>query len=860
MSDTHGPFGSLTRREFLAGSAALTAGTAGGLALWPGEAQVAELEKAGYTRTPVSCFVCGAGCGMLAMSKEGVAPSESSVRIMPNPSHPQRGYCGRGAASMWAWNHPLRLKKPMKRIGERGEGKFKEVSWDEALGEIAERLKKTVDEHGERAVVMTAHDLASVQQWFAYALGTPNVVGHQSTCNTAGIVARRWTFEKPFDSANRTEPDYANARYLLLVGRTLGCSMGVNHLVAQARERGLKVVVVDPRMPDMAFSDTEWVPIKPGTDTAFLLSLMQVMIAEKRVDAEFLAKHSNAAYLIKPDGRPLTQADMQATGKADWYAVWDAKSGSIAYQGVERDDKGKAVGFVARAEVEPALDYAGSVKLANGETVELRTAFAALTEVANKYPPAKAAAITGIPAANITKIARDFAAMKGVCDDSWYNSRNGNDFEACRSMQLMNAMVGNIDQKGGLVFSRSPGIGGGMSFDGKTGEVKAPNGQTWTIEEKKRIDTYTYPDAPGTFAAVIEAIDQGKPYPVKAVFASGTTLFHREANSERLAAALKKLDLFVVQDILPHEVIDHADFVLPATMFLERNELAGVKWALDASVHVSKKVVPIAPGVDARPDLWILLEILRRAYPDRAARVGYSADQTDLKAFAEFTDQLEEAALSKSLKKWAEQEPEVETRVRKELAEQGWSTLGKKKYGEYPYVKPLGTPSGKVEIYAFRAFVNDKLAKLGALPDYAPPPGYQLPTKDNEFYLVTGKNSAASSGTALFGMPAKFLGDRSLWIHPIDAARLGVVDGATIEIEGLDNGVKGRSQVKLTNRVMPGVLFAHGFAGGSRSKTVTDPRFAFVKEGVNSHWFATGYAQPVSGNLANNSSVRATKV
>lgn len=859
MSDKNGPFGSLTRREFMAGSAALTAGAAGGLALWPGEAQVAELEKAGYSRTPVSCFVCGAGCGMLAMSKEGVPPSEATVRIMPNPTHPQRGYCGRGAASMWAWNHPLRLKKPMKRVGERGEGKFKEVSWDEALNEIAERLKKTVSETGERSVVMTAHDLASLQQWFAYALGTPNVVGHQSTCNTAGIVARRWTFDKPFDSANRTEPDYANARYLLLVGRSLGCSMGVNHLVAKARERGLKVVVVDPRMPDMAFSDTEWVPITPGTDTAFLLSLMQVMIAEKLFDADFVAKHSNGAYLIKPDGRPLTQADVSPKGKADWYAVWDGKSNSMAFQGVEFDEDGKAVGFIARADVEPALDYTGSVKLANGETVELRTTFAALTEVANKYPPAKAATITGVPAATITKIARDFSALKGVCDDSWYNSRNGNDFEACRAMLLMNVMVGNIDKKGGLVFSRSPGLSSGVSFNGKTGEVKSPTGQTWTIEETKRIDTYAYPDAPGTFAAVIEAIDKGKPYPVKAVFASGTTMFHREANSERLAAALKKFDLFVVQDILPHEVIDYADFVLPATMFLERNELAGVKWALDASIHVSRKVVPLAPGCDARPDLWILLEILRRAYPDRAARVGYTAELADPKAFAEFSDKLEATALAKSLKKWAEKEPDVVARVEKELAEQGWSTLGKKKYGEYPYAKPFTTPSGKVEIYSFRAFANDKLAKLGALPDYAPPPGYTLPKADNEFYLVTGKNSAASSGTALFGMPAKFLGDRSLWIHPTDAARLGVADGDMIQIEGIDNGIKGKSKVKLTNRVKPGVLFAHGFAGGSRSKTVTDPRFAFVKEGVNSHWFATGYAQPVSGNLANNSSVRATK-
>lgn len=858
MSDNNGPICTLTRRDFLAGSAAVAAGM-GGLAMWPSEAQVAELEQAGFTRTPVTCFMCGAGCGMLAMSKTGATPSESTVRIMPNPSHPQRGYCGRGAASVWAWNHPLRLKKPMKRVGERGEGKFKEVSWDEALNEIAERLKKVVTEHGERSVVTTSHDMSGIQQWFAYALGTPNVVGHQSTCNSSSIVARRWTFDKPFDSANRVEPDYENARYLLLVGRSLGCSMGVNHLVAKARERGLKIVMVDPRMPDMAFSDVEWVPIIPGTDTAFLLSMMQVLIKENRIDAEFVAKHTNSAYLIKPDGRPLTQADVSAKGKADLYAVWDGKSQSLVFQGVEKDEDGKPVAYIGKADAEPALDYTGKLKLVDGSTVEVRTAFAALTEVANKYTPAKAAAITGVPADVITRVARDFAAMKGVCDDGWYSSRNGNDFEAYRAMSMINALIGNIDKKGGLVFTRSPGLSSGVSLDGKTGEVKASTGQTWTIEEKKRIDTYAYPDAPGTFAAVIDAIEKGKPYPVKAVIANATTLFHREANTERLAAGLKKLDLMVVCDILPHESIDYADFVLPATMFLERGELAGVKWALDAHINQSQPALPIAPGCEAKPDMWILLEILRRAYPDRAARVGYGVEQSSDKAFAEFQDGIETKALAKTLKKLAEKEPDVEARVAKDLKEKGWSTLGKKKYGEIPYNKPLSTPSGKIEIYAFRAFANDKLAKLGALPDYVPPPAYKLPSKPDEFYLVSGKNSAASSGTGLFVYPAKFLGDRTLWMNPVDAERLGIKDGETVQIEALDTGVKGRSAVKVTQRVRAGVLFAHGFAGGSRSKTVTDPRFAFTKEGVNSHWFATGYAQPVSGNLANNSSVRVTK-
>lgn len=147
---------------------------------------------------------------------------------MPNPTHPQRGCCARGASAMWVWNHPLRLKKPLKRVGERGEGKFKEVTWDEALDDIAARVKKIVETDGERAVSMTSHNYTGLQKWFGCALGTPNIISHSSTCNSASIASRRMVFSKGFDGAGKVEPDYARCKYLLCVGRTLNCAMGVS--------------------------------------------------------------------------------------------------------------------------------------------------------------------------------------------------------------------------------------------------------------------------------------------------------------------------------------------------------------------------------------------------------------------------------------------------------------------------------------------------------------------------------------------------------------------------------------------------------------------------------------------------------
>ncbi len=476
------------------------------------------------------------------------------------------------------------------------------------------------------------------------------------------------------------------------------------------------------------------------------------------------------------------------------------------------------------------------------------TAFNVLAARCKEFAPASAAKITGVPADAITRIARDFAALKGVCDDSWYNSRNGNDFDACRAMDILNALVGNVDKPGGLCFTGSAGVGGLVSFTSKTGEVKNALGKKWTIAETKRIDTVTYPETNGTFDAVYTAILEGKPYPVRALFTVGTTLFYRDANTERVKKALAALDLLVVQDILPHEVCDYADYVLPASYFLERSEVTGTKWTMHTAIQVSEPVVRPPADCQGRDDLWALMEVLRRAYPDRAERAGWLPEYAD---YAKYQSQcapaIEKARLGAALKRAAEEDPDAPSKIEKSLHDKGFAIVGRKKYKSMLYGKPLDTPSGRMEVYALRGLLNDKLrAKTDPLPKYTPVKAYKLPAAPNEFYLVSGKNPTNGSGTAVFGWPGKFIGDRSVWIHPADAERLRVADGQMVELQGIDNGVKGQARAKVTRRVMPGVLFTYGFSAGYRGKLGADPRFGFMAEGVNTHWFATASPSPSS--------------
>lgn len=844
----------LSRRTFL-GAAAAAGATAAAMAPWSNvEAEIARLKDEGWTPHPVACNMCGGYCGMLAMHKDGTEPSFDTVRIYPNPSHPQRGYCARGSSAMYVWNSPIRLKKPMKRTGERGEGKFVEVSWDEALNDIAKRVKEIVEKHGEHAVAMTSHNFSALQNWFGFALGTPNIISHSSTCNSASVMGRRLVLGKGFDGAGKVEPDYANCRYLLLIGRTLNCAMGVQATFAEARKKGCRVVFVDPRMPESAFGDAEWLPIRPGTDSAFVQGLLNVAVRENLVDLDFLARHTNAPYLIKADGKPLTEADMVEGGAKNRYAAFDKKTSAIVWRGVEMKD-GKAVGFAEDPASELALDWTGDVTTLSGATVRLTTAWNLFMAEVNRYTPEEAAKITGIKADDIVRVARDFFTLGGVCDDGWYSSRCGNDCEAYALITLLNAFAGNFDKKGGFVVTSGGGFKGpGVSMG------KGPQGQKWTLPDTKRLDRVFYPEGSGTFSAIFDAVHTGKPYPVRAFFITGTTMFHREANSARLAEALKALDLVVVQDIFPHEVIDYADYVLPSTFFLEWDEYAGVKWALNGNVQKNCAGLQPPKGNESRHEIWQFCEILRRAFPERAAeRLGYDHEMS-YDEFRAWQKGMMEAAWKKFIDAKNAAKPGEGDRIAREVAEQGWSQTAAKKYGQYPFKKPFGTATGKIEIMSFLIAEKYPNAGLPAVPTYQPVEAFRIPkARSDEFYFVSGKDSSASSGVTLFTQPSKFLGDRSVWMNPVDAERLGLETGDEIEIEGLDNGVKGRAKVKVTNRVMTGSLFAYGFQGGVRTKNLPK-NYEWVREGVNSHWFATGWRQPVCGNLANNSSVRVKPV
>lgn len=860
MKRTQAAGPAVSRRAFLGAAGAAASAGALGLPWSAVQAEVERLKQEGWEAHPTACCMCGARCGLLVMKKKGEPQSMQTVRVMPNPSHPQRGYCGRGAQAIWAWQHPLRLKKPLKRVGERGEGRFEEISWDQAFNEIAAKVKAIAEQYGERAVCLTSHNFTAYQNWFAAPFGTPNVINHSATCNSASTLARRAVFGPTFSGLGLVEPDYAHARCLLLVGRTVQCAVGVHASIAAARDRGCRVIFVDPRMPQAGFANSVWLPIRPGTDAAFLHALIYVGRREQLIDSAWLMHWTNAAYLVGEDLMPVTEAVLKAGGSSRRYAVIDKQTGELALQGPILNDKGQPAGFDEDPMRTLDLEWRGELEAADGRKIRARTAYLAFCEVNDKYAPESAAQITGIPAETIVRTAREFFELGGVCDDGWYSSRNANDVEAYMMMNIINLFTGRFDHKGGLVITTGGGYGGpGIRAQGA--KRIGPTGVEWEFKGGKPLDKQYYPEGIGTLWSVFEAMETGKPYPIRALFMTGCSMFHREANSDRLIKAFKALDLIVSQDILPQESNDWADYVLPSTFFMENHEYLGVNYARDGWVQKSDPQLDPPQGCEARHDIWQFLEILRRIDPALAARAGYGAEIKDRKAWQDWWDHqvVDKAWAGFIAKKNAAKAGEGD-RIAREVEEKGYAQTAKKTYDQVPYQRPFTSLTGKGEIVSFYCLTVPSAKGILPIPDQYVTKAYTQPKpRSNEFIIASGKDSATNAGVTLFTWPTKFLGDRTLWMNPVDAERLGIQTGDVVEVEGLDNRVKGRTKVTVTNRVMAGVLFSHGFSGGVRTKNLP-PEYEWVREGINTHWFATGYSQVACGNMANNVSVRIMRV
>lgn len=232
------------------------------------------------------CEMCTSSCTI-----EARVENEKGIFIKGNPNDKSRGgkVCARGGSGFQQLYDPMRLINPIMRVGERGEGKWKEISWDEAYTYIAQKLEEIKVKHGAHTVAWTARS-GWAKVWFhhlAKAYGSPNTFGHEATCPLAYSMSGKDVY------GSSIVRDFANAKYIINMGHNVyeGIVISYARQYMTAMKNGAKVVTLEPRLSIMAAKADEWHKIKPGHDLPFVLAFMNVLIEDNLYDKEFVAKY-----------------------------------------------------------------------------------------------------------------------------------------------------------------------------------------------------------------------------------------------------------------------------------------------------------------------------------------------------------------------------------------------------------------------------------------------------------------------------------------------------------------------------------------------------------------------------------------
>jgi len=298
-----------TRRSFLKWASALAgAAVANGL-LWDNklglfrEASAEEKMSGKGKWIYTTCQMCGGTTGIKVHVVDGKV-----VKIEPNEYNPigvaniSTDYaekkalggrmCPKGNSGTRALYDPDRLKRPMKRIGPRGSGKWKAISWDEALDDVAKNLLEIRKKYGPEALFWATEDssFTDLQGDFNLLYGSPNFSMHSNLCD----VARKASFKLVMGD-DRPLPDFANTKYALVFGWNFLGATKWSHLPGitnWGRAKGAKLVVVDPFYSQTAAKADEWIPIRPGTDGAFALALGHEIVRNRWYDEEFIKNYT----------------------------------------------------------------------------------------------------------------------------------------------------------------------------------------------------------------------------------------------------------------------------------------------------------------------------------------------------------------------------------------------------------------------------------------------------------------------------------------------------------------------------------------------------------------------------------------
>jgi anaerobic selenocysteine-containing dehydrogenase len=775
------------------------------------------------------CALCTAHCATIATVEDGRV-----IRLDPDHDHPNGGVmCIKGKAAPELVYHPDRLNHPLKRTRPKTDADpgWQRVSWDEALNDIAEKLLAIRARHGARAMALgkgtkSGTSVDDVERWlgrFLSLYGSPNWVSTTHVCNWHRDTGFSYTF-----GTNLPTPDLAHSKTFLLWGHNpSSTSLILAHDIVEARAKGMKTVVVDPRRIGIGANADMLLQPRPGTDGALALAIIHCLQEESWYDVDFARQWTNGPFLLNGQtGEVITEANLDPNGSSKRFVVWDEfKNAAVLYD--------SQAGTFERDSVHPALFGTRSLRTKDGAELVCKTVFARLGEIAAPFAPEKSQSITWVPAEKVWQTALLLAHNRPVSLYMWNGlGQHTNATQTSRAIASLYALLGDYDRQGGnLIFPKvAVNDVGGKEFLSREASAMRIG------RERKPLGP---PASPGNCAAydIFTAILDEKPYPVKAFVAFGCNPVMSNADAGRARAALTKLEFGVGIDLFMTPTTELCDYVLPATSFLEMANLTtAFEYRPSGKTHLQYRAAVVPPLHERRSDTWIVFELARHMGMAEHFWNG------DIEAGYEY--ELAPAGITLQELKNA---PGGISRPAKPSYEKH------AKQGKDGKLRGFATPSKKVELYSLKFAANG----YPAIAEYAEPALSPLskPEIAATYPLVlTNAKFTTYVHSQQRALPSlrKTSPEPSADVNPETAARYGIKNKQWMIVESPRGAIKVKARV--TPNIVAGVICVqHGW--WQACKELELPGYSpYDSSGANpGTLIGADLSDPVSGSLPHRS-------
>lgn len=661
-----------------------------------------------------ACGICSPACGMKVTVEDGVV---RFVEGLPGDLSGKGKLCGKGASAAGFLYDPDRLKYPMKRTnplkGFDQDPGWVRISWTEALDTIAEKMAAAKKDYGAESLLFVSLPGPDVFARFMNAMGVVNRIDHIDECFLSDRIIQRYT-----TGGKSWCVDFENSDYILLFGWDILAKSKIVYAtdLVNGKAAGAKVVCFNPQFSTTARFADEWHNIKPGTDLAVALAMIQVLLEENIYNKAFVDAYTN-------------------------FGLFETK---------------------------------------------IREHFAT-------YTPEWAAQESGVPAADIRRIAREFGAAKAAIVPAHKKTlvaNYANSTQLSHAISILNILAGTIDRKGGRYFARSWAV---PAVDAVYPPPAYPAKQGRRIDGKDKLP-FVLEDGGGMFSTLADGILNKFPGMTKFAFVNAYTAlgFPQPAQMEK---ALATIPFLVTMDFLPTDTVSMSDIALPSAIYMETNDVVSREYNNKVPQVVARTAVA-PPIFEARGAGYVAVELGKRLVPDYFK----TADGSFINLNTLLEEKVKRAGIATSFA---------------EFAKVGILTKEQAFVPREQFATPGGT--GKCQIYV------PQFEKGGEpLPQWHTK--RDLPSTEYPYYLLTfipavHKRNTTQNNKILNEM----MGSNNIILSVSLATKLGIKAGERVRVWSRVGSVEAPAQLTETIRE-DCVMLAHGFGHRSRLLTVAGGR------------------------------------